>query len=168
MNRRHDPLRLTPHDRLSLRPARWLELNPPRSKVVLSICVNGATIADGWHCSGRAATSDVCTPAEVWKYRTWDGATTARLFKGFIMVSARSIHIGSENIYPLWNGWSNNGPVVFKDGHSETAISSGTKSSQGLQHNRNEAIFQLYLIFPSQVKVKRKLVMLSLKVDVMK
>lgn len=90
-----------------------------RSKVLPSVCVNGAAITSGWHCSGRTATSDVCTSSEVWRDHTWDGAATAALLKGFIMASARSIHIGSENIYPLWNGWSHNGPVVFKESHSE-------------------------------------------------
>lgn len=47
------------------------------------------TSAGRWRCEG-------ITPGTV--------AATAGLFKGFIMASARSIHIGSENIYPLWNG----------------------------------------------------------------
>lgn len=40
------------------------------------------------------------------------------------MVYAMSIHIDSENIYPLWNGCGHNGPEVFKERQSETAISS--------------------------------------------
>lgn len=129
MNWRHDPQRRTSSDWLSLRPTRSLGLNPPAIKGGAALCVNRATIRGGWHCSGRAAASDVCRPVEVWRYHTLDDAATAGLFKGFIMVSARSIHIGCENIYPLWNGWSNNEPVVFKEVQSETAISSGRKAS---------------------------------------
>ena len=38
------------------------------------------------------------------RHHTWDGGAAAGLFKGVLMESACSIHIGSDNIYPLWNG----------------------------------------------------------------
>lgn len=124
MNWRHDPRRPTSSSWLKWTSVRRPELNPQRSKVALPLRVNGATITAGWHCSGRTAASDVCGPQKVWKDHTWDGAAAAGLFKGFIMVYAMSIHIDSENIYPLWNGCGHNGPEVFKERQSETAISS--------------------------------------------
>lgn len=55
------------------------------------------------------------------------------------MVYAQSIHIDSENIYPLWNGCGHNGPVFFKEIQSETAISSEiTPENLNLLHERKK------------------------------
>lgn len=138
MNWRHVPRRLTCSSWLIWRPVRRPGLNPPTIKGGASLRVNWTTIRAGWHCSGRGAASDVCGPQEVWKDHTWDGAAAAGLFKGFIMVHAQSIHIDSENIYPLWNGCGHNGPVFFKERESETAISSViTPDNLNLLHDRN-------------------------------
>lgn len=69
----------------------------------------------GWHCRSRAATSDVCGTGRGVKASHLRGRSHRCSLYRPDNGNASSIHIGSENIYPLWNGWSNNGPVVFKE-----------------------------------------------------
>jgi len=70
-----------------------------------------------------AAVLQLQTSAGPWRCEAITPGTVERpqvCLKGVLMEAAGSIHISRENIYPLWDKGSNNGPVAFKERQSET------------------------------------------------
>ena len=128
MNCRHDPVRVAPGGGLSLRAVCLRSgLNPPRDQ---RCCCSDVRMCE-W--GGHQRRLALQRPRSNFRRLPRGGGVNAShlgagavagRFKGVLMESACSIHIGSENIYPLWNGWSNNGPVAFKEAASQAAISS--------------------------------------------